>query len=153
MLEVFCQQGKGPFVSRASAGTQCSLLCQEVLLEEMVEQALWDERSLEHLMPKWAICAEALEWHVGIFDKAFEARTMSLASFHCMSPALYHHIWSQNIAEARSAHDLALAHWRCLLDAEGALAGGADMECLSNIFWRLSPFVRCLFWPLSKMMP
>jgi len=114
-------------------------------LSEMVEQSLFVSDNLDHLKPKWSFHADALEWHIDIFEKLLEARSMSLSSTHCMPPAMYHHLLSPSPADVRNAHNLALKHYKCLLDAEEAVAGGAEVEALGLCFWRLNPFIRCLF--------
>ncbi len=114
-------------------------------LAEMIQQSLWDAKNLEHLVAKWQMHPDALEWHVDIFEKLLEARSMSLVAFYCMPPALYHHLLSPNPAEARQAHDLALSHYKRILHAEEAEAGGTNVEPLASIYWRLNPFIRTLY--------
>ncbi len=114
-------------------------------LAEMVEQSLFETRNLDHLKPAYCFHSDALHWHIDIFEKLLEARAMSLCSIHCVPPSMYHHLLSPNPADVRNAHTLALKHYKCLLDAEEAMAGGAEVEALEVCFWRLSPFIRCLF--------
>lgn len=114
-------------------------------LLDIISASLFDARNLVRLMPQWSLCPEALEWHVDIFEKLLEGRAQSLTASHCMPPALYYHLLSPFPDVAMRAHSLAQEHFRALLGAEEAVAGGASVECLANIFWRLNPLIRCLF--------
>lgn len=114
-------------------------------LADMIGQSLWDPRNLDHVLPKWCMHSDALIWHTDIFDSFVEARSMSLAAFHCMPPALYHHLLSPIPSVARAAHDLALKHYKHLLAAEEAVAGGADVQPLDSMYWRLNPLIRSIY--------
>ena len=46
---------------------------------------------------------------------------------------------------ARAAHDLALKHYKHLLAAEEAAAGGADVQPLDSMHWRRNPLIRSIY--------
>ena len=83
-------------------------------------------------------------------NKLLEARACSLAAWHCVPPAAYHHLLSPDPLVARDAHNLAVKHFRIILAAESAENGGADVRPLASIFWRKSPFVRCLLMAFEQ---
>ncbi|CAL1147738.1 unnamed protein product, partial [Cladocopium goreaui] len=92
--------------------------CCELL--DMLESSLEDARCLKHLWPEFQGHDQAMIWHIDLLAKLLETRAMQ-------------------------AHDLAMAHWKILLQAEEAEAAGALVKSLSTIYWRFNPLVRALF--------
>ena len=117
--------------------------CCELL--DMLESSLEDARCLKHLWPEFQGHDQAMIWHIDLLAKLLETRAMSLAVFHLLPPSLYCHLLSFDPDVARQAHDLAMAHWKILLQAEEAEAAGALVKSLSTIYWRFNPLVRALF--------
>ena len=117
--------------------------CCELL--DMLESSLEDARCLKHLWPEFQGHDQAMIWHIDLLAKLLETRAMSLAVFHLLPPSLYCHLLSFDPDVARQAHDLAMAHWKILLQAEEAEAAGALVKPLSTIYWRFNPLVRALF--------
>eukprot|EP00438_Fugacium_kawagutii_P012976 Skav229746 [mRNA] locus=scaffold1287:489257:493660:+ [translate_table: standard] len=119
-------------------------------LVEILKTSLHDERHLTHLYPKFIGHPQALEWHIDLLNHLVETRTMSLASFHCMPPGLYYHILFPGLEIAMSAHKLALKHFHYLLEAEGAMNAGADIQPLAFMHWRHNPLIRCILMAFEQ---
>eukprot|EP00438_Fugacium_kawagutii_P035086 Skav205139 [mRNA] locus=scaffold3411:179900:184204:- [translate_table: standard] len=114
-------------------------------LVEIMESSLEDDRLLKHLYPEFQSHDEALLWHCDLFTKLLETRAMSLAVFHWLPPMTYCHLLSFDPEVRRQAHELALGHWKMLLEAEDAKCAGALVKPLETMYWRLNPLVRALF--------
>ena len=118
-------------------------------LLEMVNTSLADPRFLSHILPRYRGHEKALEWQCDLFDKLVETRAKSLAAFHILPPNLYCHLLHPDQGTARTAHQLALAHFKVLLEAEEALCGGVEVKPLGVMYWRWNPLIRCLFLALE----
>ena len=70
---------------------------------------------------------------------------MSLTSAYCLPPFRYSHILSDSWQTAMAAHELALADFQALLQAESAQAAGSDVQALKHMHWSLNPFLRALY--------
>lgn len=114
-------------------------------LLEMVHTSLYDSRHLQHLLPQFRGHDQALQWHCDLLNELLEARSRSLAAFHCMPPNIYHKLLFPLPHVARGAHDKALRHFKILLEAEEAALGGAVVKPLDVMYWRLNPLIRCLY--------
>eukprot|EP00434_Breviolum_minutum_P020595 symbB.v1.2.018159.t1/scaffold1437.1/size118820/2 len=119
-------------------------------LVEMVENSLYDTKTMDHLMPEFQCHEKVLLWHTDLFNKLMETRSQSLVAFHCLPPNLYNHCLAPSIAVARAAYDLAMSHWRILLAAEEARNTGEDVKPLKSMHWRLNPLVRVLFMAFEE---
>lgn len=119
-------------------------------LVEMVENSLYDTKTMDHLMPEFQCHEKVLLWHTDLFNKLMETRSQSLVAFHCLPPNLYNHCLAPSIAVARAAYDLAMSHWRILLAAEEAGNTGEDVKPLKSMHWRLNPLVRVLFMAFEE---
>ena len=113
-------------------------------LVDIVNTSLYDERHIQHLLPEFQCHDQVLEWHTDLFDKFLQARSQSLAVFHCLPPNLYNHSLAPSPLVAQAASDLALGHWQKLLEAEEAAAEGVDVKPLKSMHWRLNPLLRTL---------
>ena len=114
-------------------------------LLETINFALFEPDGIQHLLPEYIGHDSALVWHADLLAKVLEQRAQSLTSFHCLPPAMYGHLLSPSLEVAKSAHDLALAHYKILLAAEEADNCGQKVEPLATMYWRKSPFIRTLY--------
>eukprot|EP00438_Fugacium_kawagutii_P020973 Skav206113 [mRNA] locus=scaffold3261:44575:49089:+ [translate_table: standard] len=117
--------------------------CDELV--EIMRSSLEDDRLIKHLYPEFQSHDQALAWHCDLFTKLMETRGMSLAVFHWMPPMTYCHVLSFDPEVRMQAHQLALSHWKIILQAEDAKQAGAVVKPLETIHWRLNPLVRALF--------
>ena len=100
-------------------------------LVQMVDNSLWRKQTLQHLLPRWSLHPDVLEWHVEFFTHLMESRAMSLTSFYCLPPFKYSHLLSETFETALQAHKLAREDFKALLAAEAAAAHGQDIRPLS----------------------
>ncbi len=112
-------------------------------LVEIAQESLFGDNL--HLQPLFRGHDQVVEWHVSLFSKLLEQRAMSLSATHQMPPSLYCHVLSPSLDIARAAHDLAMKHWKILLEVEGAELEGVNVKPLKVMHWRLNPLIRCLF--------
>ena len=114
-------------------------------LLETVENSLWRQNTLQHLVPQRQLHPDVISWHVDFFTHLLELRAMSLASFYCLPPFRYSQILSETFSTAKCAHDQARKEFAALLTAESANAGGGNVPSLKYLYWSLNPLVRAVY--------
>ena len=113
-------------------------------LAGIVDNSLCRTATLQHVLPQWSTHTSSLEWHAEFFHHLLELRAMSLASFFCLPPTRYAHALSSDVVEARSAQQIALQDFHCLLKAEAA-ALHVDVGPLKLMYWAKNPVARAIF--------
>lgn len=114
-------------------------------LEGILEDSLWEERNLQHLLPKFQCHDQALTWHIDLLDKIIEHRAQSLVSMHETPPLCYAHVLSVDQQDVIRACNQACKDWETLLEAEAAAREGAKTDPLQHMHYRHNPVTRVVY--------
>ena len=114
-------------------------------LVETVSNSLWRLETIQHILPRFRLHENVLEWHMDFLRCLLQHRSMSLTCFHLLPPFRYAHLLSGQYPAAKAAHDLARREFAALLAAESAAAAGESVLPLQSMYWTLNPLIRAVY--------